>query len=381
MPPKKKYSREQIVNSAFELARVEGIEGLTARRVADELGSSVAPIYVNFSDIKELKKAVANKAFKVSQEMSKEEITGDRFLDIGIASLRFAKEYSALFRELVLKKNDYMEDYDKELGNEIIQEISNETQLRDFTDEELGIFAQKNGFDTLILEKHHTLGGECTGWDRQDYHIDGCIHWLVGTKKGTPIRELWETVGALDGVDIYNPESFMVVEHEGVTVHFYRDLERLKSSWLKISPEDKDIIEDFCKDIKKLHSFSVPVGKPLDMMNIFEKIKYMFLMKDVGAVMNKYSKISVQDFASKFKHPALRTAISSFLPEGDYSVVSVIFPLGTFTGGQSSIPMGGSKALAMRMTDRYISLGGTVKTSSEVVGLDIEGKSVKRNQM
>ncbi len=240
-----------------------------------------------------------------------------------------------------------------------------------------GIFAQKNGFDSFILEKNHTLGGECTGWDRQGYHIDGCIHWLVGTKEGTPIRELWETVGALDDVAIYEPESFLAVEHEGVTVHFYRDLERLKNSWLKISPEDKDIIEDFCKDIKKLHTFSVPVGKPLDIMSIIEKIKYMFSMKDVGPVMNKYSKINVQDFARKFKHPALRTAISSFLPEGNYSAVSVIFPLGTFTGGQSSIPVGGSKALSMRMVDRYLSLGGTVKTSSEVVELDIEGKSVK----
>jgi phytoene desaturase len=53
-----------------------------------------------------------------------------------------------------------------------------------------GIFAQKNGFESTILEKHHTTGGECTGWDRRGYHIDGCIHWLVGTKEGTPIREL-----------------------------------------------------------------------------------------------------------------------------------------------------------------------------------------------
>ncbi len=60
-----------------------------------------------------------------------------------------------------------------------------------------------------------------------------------------------------------------------------------------------------------------------------------------------------------------------------HSAVSVIFPLGSFTGGQSSIPIGGSKALAIRMVDRYISLGGTVETSSEVVELDIEGKTVK----
>jgi len=127
-----------------------------------------------------------------------------------------------------------------------------------------GIFAQKNGFESVILEKHHTLGGECTGWDRHGYHIDGCIHWLVGTKEGTAIRELWEIVGALDGVEIYDPESFMAVEYDGVMVHFYRDLERLKSSWLEISPEDKDAIEEFCKEIKQLQYFSMPVGKPMD---------------------------------------------------------------------------------------------------------------------
>ena len=143
MPPKKKFSRQQIVDTGFELAKIKGIEGLTARKVADELGSSVAPIYVNFNDIKDLKKAVVDKVFKISREMSKKEVTGDKFLDIGIASLRFAKKYSVLFQELVLKKNDYMEDYDQELGNEIIEEMKNDSELRDFTNEELKIILLK----------------------------------------------------------------------------------------------------------------------------------------------------------------------------------------------------------------------------------------------
>ena len=241
-----------------------------------------------------------------------------------------------------------------------------------------GIFAQKNGFESIILEKHNTLGGECTGWDRQGYHIDGCIHWLVGTKEGTPIRRLWETVGALDGIGIYHPESFLAFEHEGVTVHFYCDLERLKSSWMEISPEDKDTIEEFCKDIKKLQSFEFPIGKPVDMMNILEKFKYIASMKDVGPIMQKYGKISSQEYAKTFKHPALREALASFLPVGGYSASSILFPLGTFTGGQSSIPYGGSKALAMRMVERYLSLGGTVEASCEAVELAIDQKYVKR---
>lgn len=240
-----------------------------------------------------------------------------------------------------------------------------------------GIFAQKNGYESVILEKHHTLGGECTGWDRQGYHIDGCIHWLVGTKEGTEIYDLWSMVGALEGVDIYHPESFMAVEHNGITVHFYRDLDRLKSSWLEISPEDKDVIEDFCKDIKRLQSFSIPAGKPIDIMNIVEKVKFIFSMKDASPIMQKYGKITVKELAMTFKHPALREAIDSFMPEGEYSAISVIFPLGTFTGGQSSIPMGGSRELAQRMARKYLSLGGALETSCEAVEAYIEGKKVK----
>ena len=240
-----------------------------------------------------------------------------------------------------------------------------------------GIFAQKNGFESVIVEKHNTLGGECTGWDRQGHHIDGCIHWLVGTKEGTQIHDLWKTVGALGGVEIYHPESFMAVEHDDVTVHFYQDLSRLKSSWLEISPEDKDAIEEFCKDIEQLQSFSIPAGKPVDMMSIVEKIKYILSMKDVGSIMRKYGKISVKDLAVTFRHPALREAIASFMPEGDYSAISVLFPLGTFTGGQSSIPIGGSKALAQRMSEKYLSLGGIIETSCEVVEADIQGDTVR----
>ncbi|WGM90262.1 MAG: NAD(P)/FAD-dependent oxidoreductase [Candidatus Bathyarchaeum tardum] len=240
-----------------------------------------------------------------------------------------------------------------------------------------GIFAQKNGFKSIVLEKNHTVGGECTGWDRQGYHVDGCIHWLVGTKEGTPLRQLWDEVGALDSVEIYDPESFMVVEHDGVTVHFYRDLKKLKQSWLEISPEDSESIENFCKDIEKLHSFLMPVGKPIDMMNIIETFKFLLSMKDAGYVMKKYGKISVVGFAENFKHPALRTAIASFLPEGDFSAFSVIFPLGTFTGGQSSIPLGGSKALALRMANRYLSLGGSIQTSCEAMELSINEPRVK----
>ena len=65
------------------------------------------------------------------------------------------------------------------------------------------------------------------------------------------------------------------------------------------------------------------------------------------------------------------------MPDGDFSAISILFPLGTFTGNQSSIPYGGSKAMALRMADKYVSLGGSIETSCEVTDLTIERKQVK----
>lgn len=239
-----------------------------------------------------------------------------------------------------------------------------------------GIFAQKNGFQSVILEKNKTLGGECTGWDRQGYHIDGCIHWLVGTKKGTPINDLWVNVGALDGVEIYHPESFLVFDHGDVMVHFYRDLDRLQSSWLDLSPQDEEAINEFCKTIKRMQSYEISVDKPMDMMGIAEKIRYMLSVKDVGTVLMKYQKVSLKEYAKTFKHPALRKALASFLPDG-YSALSVFFALAAFTKGQASLPYGGSKKFSQRMVERYSALGGVIEAPCEAIGLELERNKVR----
>ncbi|MTI94026.1 MAG: NAD(P)/FAD-dependent oxidoreductase [Firmicutes bacterium] len=71
-----------------------------------------------------------------------------------------------------------------------------------------GIFAQLNGFESIVLEKQPTPGGNCTGWDCDGYIIDGSIHWLIGTKEGTWLNRLWKIVGALEGIKLYHLAHF-----------------------------------------------------------------------------------------------------------------------------------------------------------------------------
>ena len=65
-----------------------------------------------------------------------------------------------------------------------------------------GILLQKAGYQTEIFEKNKIVGGQCTGWKREGFFIDNCIHWLTGTKEGSDLYELWKEIGALsDAVD------------------------------------------------------------------------------------------------------------------------------------------------------------------------------------
>ena len=143
MPPKKKFSKQQIIDSAFEIARKEGINGITIRNVANHLGSSIAPIYVNFKDVEELKQSVIMKIVEISKRMLAQQDSGTPFRDMGMASLRFAKEYSVLFKDFVMNPNDYLDQYNQEMGGEFLGAMKSDSDLEGFTEEELLVILLK----------------------------------------------------------------------------------------------------------------------------------------------------------------------------------------------------------------------------------------------
>jgi len=137
MGPKIKFSKEQIIDAAFEIAKTEGIDNITMRKIAERMGSSVAPIYVNFKNINELVEALIERIISISQQLLIEESTGNPFYDMGRASLRFSMEYSVLFRDLVMKNNSYMKDYDEKMIPTLIKEMKKDPELEGLLEDEL----------------------------------------------------------------------------------------------------------------------------------------------------------------------------------------------------------------------------------------------------
>lgn len=237
-----------------------------------------------------------------------------------------------------------------------------------------GIYLQKAGFKTEIYEKHTIAGGQCTGWKREGFFIDNCVHWLTGTKEGSGLNRLWKEVGVLgEDVLLYNKEKFYSAELNGDRLTFWRDKERTRKELLALSPEDAGEINQLMDAVKMAECMTVPVEKPFDMMNPIDYVKMGMSMADMGKVMKLYSKMDIKELASRFHHPLIRTAITDYMPPG-YQAYAFVVSYATVTSGNGDIPRGGSLEMAMRMVRRYQKLGGMLYTGKEVEKVLIEGQ-------
>ena len=107
MPPKVRFQKEEIVTAALNVARKEGIDSVTAREVAKELGVSVGPIFTWYETMEQLKTDVFQQAKRMYREYIERGLAGPvPFLGVGQQYLRFAREEPELYRLLFLRRPD-----------------------------------------------------------------------------------------------------------------------------------------------------------------------------------------------------------------------------------------------------------------------------------
>ncbi|MBQ4580187.1 MAG: TetR/AcrR family transcriptional regulator [Clostridia bacterium] len=130
MPPSVRFSREAVLNAAYQLVRREGPGALNARAVARELGGSTQPIFRLFSGMEELYQAVIEKALQVWKNNLNQRLQHSEFpyLTIGMAYLRFARDESQLFKLLFMRdrvSDGSCTDYDFSWGVPLIEDSIN----------------------------------------------------------------------------------------------------------------------------------------------------------------------------------------------------------------------------------------------------------------
>ena len=104
MPPKPKFTRAQIVQAAYEIARSEGIDAVMARSVGQRLGATASPIFTVFSGMEELKQAVFQLARRNCIAYLSEAFDyRPAFKEFGLRWIRFAVQEPRLYAMLFLR--------------------------------------------------------------------------------------------------------------------------------------------------------------------------------------------------------------------------------------------------------------------------------------
>ena len=230
-----------------------------------------------------------------------------------------------------------------------------------------GIYAQMAGHQAIVCEKHFVPGGNLCGWDRGEYHIDNCIHWLTGTNPSTKTYQMWEDLGALGGVEIFQGDSLYTCEYEGKRLSLFKDMKRMETEMLSVSPEDKAEILSFIHAVKALQGFCGIAGKQHN-----EGIHFFQTIQAIPLLI-KYYRLTTGALAERFSHPLLKFFFKAFWGD-DFSSLALIFVCAHFCGENGGIPEGSSCAMAERMTERFQSLGGQLLLKKEAVKILLENE-------
>jgi phytoene dehydrogenase-like protein len=233
-------------------------------------------------------------------------------------------------------------------------------------------YLQMSGFDTEIYEMHDLPGGLCTTWERKGYNIDGCIHWLIGTKQGSTLNKMWNEIIDINSMNFSHFEHYgTFTDKQGNSINVYTDPDKLETELLSIAPEDEIPIKKFCNILRKFKDFDPPADITPEIMSGKEKMAFMFKILRYMPDLNKYLKISLKEFAANFKNPLLQFAFKNlFVPE--MSLIFVIINFAWFNRGNAAYPIGGSLNFARLIEKSFLEAGGKINYKSKVEKIIVE---------
>lgn len=113
MPPKPKFTKEEIVAAALELVSEKGIEALTARELGARLGSSARPIFTVFHSMEEVQEEVRAAALKRFEGYAGKAMHYTPvFKQVGMQMILFAMEEPKLYQLVYMSENAGSTDFE-----------------------------------------------------------------------------------------------------------------------------------------------------------------------------------------------------------------------------------------------------------------------------
>jgi len=239
-----------------------------------------------------------------------------------------------------------------------------------------GCYAQMNGYRSQIFEHHGQPGGVAAAWQREDYLIDGGIHFLMGHRPGQSLYDLYSELGTAQAnrfLDMHEYGEFLD-EASGRRVLVTADLDRLAADLKALSPADAGAVDELIAGARAFlaaGTFDVGLGDPPELMGPLGMLKQFWGMRRVYKYLTgKYAR-PVSEWVQAVRDPWLRQVIENlFLPE--VPVWFVLMVLALLADRQMGLLEGGSGEFVRPIEQRYRDLGGQITYHATVEEILVE---------
>lgn len=117
MPPKPKFTKEEIISAALDIVSSKGVEALTARELGQALGSSARPIFTIFRSMEELMQQVRQAAMNRFEACARSPLPGmPLFKQVGMQMVLFGVREPKLYQLLFMQENRSAASFDDVFG-------------------------------------------------------------------------------------------------------------------------------------------------------------------------------------------------------------------------------------------------------------------------
>lgn len=117
MPPKAKFTKQEVISAALDIIRKGGLEALTARGLGKALGCSSCPIFTLFENMEQVEAEAIMAAKNIYGRYVACGLNAEvPFKGVGMEFIRFASEEPKLFQLIFMSANEKAPDVSSALG-------------------------------------------------------------------------------------------------------------------------------------------------------------------------------------------------------------------------------------------------------------------------
>ena len=232
-----------------------------------------------------------------------------------------------------------------------------------------GCYARRSGLRTTIVEHNAGLGGVCTAWQRGQYLVDGCIHWLTGG----PFQHLYEELDIVPAVPLRTLETWNTYRdaRDGFEVPFTRNLDALVARLGELGPQDHAELGRLRHGAAAFAGMKPPFDPP-ELTSAIDKLRALWDMRGAVTSLLHFRKPIGTWAREHLESPRLRRIFTRMLPE-TAPASFLLMVLAYLEHGYLSRPVGGTAAFRDALEKSYRALGGEVLLRSTVDEILVDG--------